>query len=224
MGEGDERPVLTDRGIVYVCGAARADYNDGKKLWSPQLGPDGLFQGGNLRTLRREVRHTDMVHGVVRMFMTGARVEGIRQIQVRPAHKSVQDFRPPDERYTSHLEPGARIDLEMRDGTRRVLLLEAERGGLSRERMKNRLRHYARYLSMKRVTLDYPTRPTIAVVLRDPGMESNFSVAQEEAELTRLPVILTNLLEMERSQAGPFDPVWRRPGNYGLRLYLDELT
>ena len=222
--EGDERPVLTDRGIVYVCGAARADYNDGKELWSAELGPDGLFQGGNLRTLRREIRHTDMVHDVVRMFMTGARVEGIRQIQVRPAHKSVQDFRPPYERYTSHIEPDARIDLEMRDGTRRVLLLEAERGGLSRERMKNRLRHYARYLSMKRVTLDYPTRPTITVVLRDPGMESNFSLAQEEAKLTHLPVILTNMRELEHSQAGPFDSVWRRPGNYGLRLYMDELT
>ena len=223
VGEGDERPVLTDRGIVYVCGAARADFEDGKDLWSPELGPDGLFRGGNLRTLRREIRHTDMVYDIVRKFMIGAGIEGIRQIQIRPAHKSVQDFRPPDKRYTSHIEPDARIDMEMKDGTRRVLLLEAERGGLSRRRMRTRLRHYAIYLRMKRVRQDYPTRPTIAVVLSDPGMESNFSVAQEEAGLTHLPVILTNMWELERSQAGPFDPVWRGPGDYGLRLYLDEL-
>ena len=223
VAEDDERPVLTDKGIVYICRAARADYEREKALWSGEVDEGGMFRGGNLRALLHDIRHTDMVYDIVRRFKVGVKVVRVRGIRITPAHKVERYFRPASARNTRSIRPDALIYLEMADGTRYVLLLEAERRGLSRRDMRNRLRHYDAYFRMERSRYDDPVSPLIAVVLEDAGAEANFSVAQAEAGLTHLPTILTNMSELARSQAGPFDPVWRRAGNYGQRLYLDEL-
>ena len=222
VGTEDERPALTDKGIVYICRAARADYEKEKQLWSSETGADGMFRGGNLRALLHDIRHTDLVYDIARRFKGGAKLVRVRGIRITPAHKVERYFRPASARNTRSIRPDAIIDLEMPNKTRHVLLLEAERSGLSRRAMRNRLSHYDAYFRMERSRHDDPVSPWIAVVLEDAGSEANFSVAQVEAELTRLPTILTNMGELSRSQAGPFDPVWRRPGEYGQRRYLDE--
>lgn len=224
VSEDDERLALTDRGIVYVCRAARADHDRQKKLWSADVDEDGRLSGGNLRTLLHEIKHTDMVCDIARRFKVGAAVVRVRGIRITPAHKVERYFRVAYERNTRSIRPDALIDLEVTDEARHVLLLEAERSGLSRRDMRNRLRHYDRYFRMERSRHDDPVSPSIAVVLEDAGTEANFSVAQVDAGLTHLPTMLTNMSELARSPAGPLDPVWRRPGEYGLRRYLDELT
>ena len=211
---GDDRLVLTDRGINFICRSARADTRQERNFWSSQTRQDGKFIGSKLRTLHREIRHTDLVYEIVRRFMLGAVA---RRIQITPAHKSVWHFRQRSERYTSHIEPDACIAVEMQGGARHVLLLEAERGGMSRKYMENRLKHYDKYFRTNRSGLDYPVPPMIAVVHRDPGTEAKFSVAQVNARMTHLPTILTNLDELERSSDGPFGLVWHRPGDHGRR-------
>ncbi len=223
VGEEEEGRALTDRGIVYVCRAARADYENAKDLWSSEDGEAGKFRGGNLNKLAHDFRHTKMVYDIARRFKVGAAVVHAKGLRITPAHKVERYFRPDSERNTRSIRPDAVIDVRMADGTRHVLLLEAERGTMSRRYMNNRLRHYNPYFRMERSKHDDPVPPFIAVVLEDAGAEANFSVAQVDAGLTHLPMILTNMSELARSPAGPFDPVWRRPGDYGERRSFEEL-
>ena len=222
VSEDDERLALTDEGIVYVCRAARAGYEDAKDLWSAKPKEDGEFRGGLLTKLAREFSHTKMVYEIARRFKVGAGMVRPRGIRITPAHKVERYFRPEGERNTRSIRPDAVIDVEIKEG-RFVLLLEAEGGKMSRKYMENRLRHYDAYFREERSKHDDPVSPFIAVVLEDAGTEANFSAAQERAGLTHLPTILTNMNELRRSPAGPFDPVWRRAGDYGQRRYLDEL-
>ncbi|MCY4652594.1 MAG: hypothetical protein OXC95_05455 [Dehalococcoidia bacterium] len=214
---------LTDKGIVYVCRAARADYENAKDFWSAEDGERGKFRGGSLNKLAHDFRHTQMVYDIAGRFGVGAALVRARGIRITPAHKVERYFRPAYERNTRSIRPDAVIDVRLADGMRYVLLLEAERGNMSRQQMGNRLRHYDAYFREERSKHDDPVPPVIAVVLEDAGTEANFSAAQERAELTHLPTVLTNMSELARSAEGPFDPVWRRAGDYGQRRYLDEL-
>ena len=223
VAEEEEGLVLTDKGIVYVCRAARASHEIGKDQWSAEDVEDGKFRGGNLKKLAHDISHTKMVHEVVRRFKAGAKVVRARGIRITPAHKVERYFRPGTQRSTRSVKPDAVIDL-VKDGRRYALLLEAERGAMTYKYMQNRLQHYQAYFREERSKHDDPVPPLIAIVLEDAGAEANFSRAQVDAGLTHLPAVLTNMGELARSPAGPFDPVWRWAGGFGQRKYLHELT
>ena len=156
VNEEEEGFVLTDKGIVYVCRAARADYENGKGLWSAAVDEDARFRGGNLNKLVHDFRHTKMVYDIARQFKVGAALVRARGIRITPAHKVERYFRPDSERHTRSIRPDAVIDVRLADAMRYVLLLEAERGHMSRRYMENRLKHYERYFREERSKHDDP--------------------------------------------------------------------
>ena len=209
----DWRMVLTGAGIRYICRAARAASDKARRFWSSDLRPNGTFVGSKLAKLRRERLHTDMVYGIVARVVAEAKSSpDIADFAVVPAH--LTERRP--------VLPDARIDLVMESGERYVLLLEAERVGLSRAEMEDRFANYARVFDTDPFQAAFPVRPQIAVVLEDPASESIFSAAQVRAGRTALPMALTNLQEFVRP-GGFFQAVWRRPGEYGERHHFGAL-
>ena len=212
--KGARRWVLTDAGIRYVCAAARASSDEPRRFWSAVQRVDGTYRGSKLRKLRRERRHTDMVHALVARFAgEAAAAVAVTGFQILPAH--LTERRP--------ILPDARLDLEVKrnggsaEWERYVLLLEAERGTLSRDQMEKRLGNYARFFARADSWDEFPVRPHIAVVLEDAAMESGFSSAQVRAGPTHLPIILTNGQRLLAPGGGFLQPVWRRPGQYGER-------
>ena len=210
----DWRMALTDKGIHFICAAARAAYMKARAFWSSDLRGDRTFAGSKLRKLRRERLHTDMVYGIVARVVEEASASPyIADLAVVPAH--LTERRP--------VMPDARIDLLLESGERRVLLLEAERVGLSAAEREDRFANYTRVFDDDDFQAGFPVRPQIAVVLEDPGDESNWSVAQVRAGRTSLPMALTNL-QAVADRGGVLQDVWRRPGEYGARARFWELT
>lgn len=210
----DWRMALTGAGIRYVCRAARAASDKARAFWSSDLRPNGRFVGSKLAKLRRERLHTDMVYDIVARVVAEAEASpDIAECAVVPAH--LAEWRP--------VTPDARIDLVMESGTRRVLLLEAERAGLSRAEMQDRFATYARVFDTDAFQAAFPVRPQVVAVLEDPGDESNFAAAQVRAGRTSLPLALTNLQDLAY-EGGFFKAVWRRPGEYDDRARFWELT
>ena len=205
---GEMRWALTDRGLRHICSTVRAADGKVREYWSSRKGDDDGFIGTKLDKLNDELLHTDMVHELI------ARVAGeaeaavdVEELQILPAHHT--ERRP--------IAPDARIDLESASGARHVILLEAERGKLSRSQMRARFGNYSRLFETREFRDMFPARPRIAVVLEDPGAEANFSRAQVEAGRTYLPMVLTNMHELSAPGGGFLQAVWRRPGEYGER-------
>ena len=208
------RWALTDRGLRHICATVRAADGKVREFWSSRKRKDGKFAGTKLSKLSDELQHTDMVHDLV------ARVAGeadaavdVEEFHILPAH--LTERRP--------VMPDAQMDLESASGARHVILLEAERGMPSRAQMRERLGNYAWVFEKRWFQASFPTRPRIAVVLEEPGSESNFSQAQVEAGRTHLPIALTNMDELVAPGGGFLQAVWRRPGEYGERSRFWEL-
>lgn len=211
---GELRWALTDAGLRYICASARAADDDVRKFWSSKKRDDGRLAGRKLRKLNHEIRHTEMVHELVaKVAEEAAAVD----VQILPAHLT--------EMYP--VKPDARIDLGVwwkEEYRRCVLLLEAERGMLSRAKMRKRLSNYAKVFESAEFQASFPAQPYIAIVLEDPVVESNFNRSQVEAGWTHLPIIMTNMEELMAPGGGLLEAVWRRPGKYFERLRFVDLS
>lgn len=211
--QGERRWALADAGLRRICASVRSASGRSLDFWSPERRDDGTFLGSKLRKLDRELLHTDVVHDLVaRISEEAASAVDVAEFRVLPAH--LTELRP--------VMPDARIDLESASGARHVLLLEAERGMPSRAEMRARLTNYERAFETEWFREAFPVRPRIAVVLEDPGAESNFSRAQVEAGRRQLPIVLTNLRDLAAG-GGFLQAVWRRPGEYEKRSRFWEL-
>ena len=219
-GQPPQRFVLSDAGIGYIGSRARVSRVRARGLWSPAIADDGLFQGGELRKLAREIGHTDMAYAVAGIFcrvtdeMQETAVDPPRLHQLRPAHKSPRYFTVPGLSGTFSITPD--MTLILTAGERyHALLVEVERRASRPSTMAARMEPYLRYYAGKTPEEDFAVLPKVLFVLPDAGHEARFALSQDAAALAQIPLYITNMDILH--EKGPYGEIWLRPGDRNMR-------
>ena len=199
--EGNLYYALSNEGLKYIAGRDRVTLPVG--TWSVELrGPTGIL-GGKMRSLFRELDHTETVSWLMSDLAREVReLEDYRLSDLDPPERAL--IRPNHISERTGIEPdaGGRIRYADDDGTRWVsFVLEYERGSINERRASHKVRLYQTFFnSGHRWGLDGP--PLVLFVFDTPADELRFfdvATRLDNDELRDIPVpfALSNLEELK---------------------------
>ena len=201
---------LTNHGIERVSAASRTNARLHEMHWSASQDDEGKYVGGMIRQLVREMRHNDMVHGIISSAFRQAREsEKFSAITAVPPHRGMKFFRYNGPK-TYSIRPDATITVRVEE-TLHILLVEVERKAVFPKTMVKRLTPYLRYFDTEGPRLDYGVQPSVMVVLENAGIEARLLDSAEMRELAHLPILASNFELL--SDIGPFGKAWRTISN-----------
>jgi protein involved in plasmid replication-relaxation len=93
--------------------------------------------------------------------------------------------------------------------------LEFDRGTVRSAPLRAKFAAYHRYLASARAAREFDGPPSVVVVTVGPGAEDRIAdavMATEVGQPGRLPLLLTTVDLLTTAEHGPFDCVWRIPG------------
>ena len=233
------RLVLSEDGLRYLSRLDRSRLSDLLKRWSvvPSEGGDEAFhipryliQGKKLRTLVRELRHTDGINEFMTLLMSSCNFSSSWELrQVLPAHRWERRFRHGSTYYGDIwrvIKPDATMILR-HDNRDIPFFLEYERRATVPARMEERIRRYRTYYESPDTGNDFADgRPGLLVVFQKREDASRFASFASRSDGPAIPMLTASLEDLETADT-EFGPTWLMPwrldeGSQSLAFWHDQ--
>ena len=225
------RLALSDTGRNWLARADRRRVSELARHW--RVAPDEAghpelavekhrLEGSKVRTLARELRHTDGVHEFTAMLFEEARASSAFElVEALPPHRWERYFKSNDGRRT-FIRPDATYSLNYR-GRRVHYFLEYEHRANIPVRMHQKLSSYERYYAPGETRRDFDgVRPTCLVVFATSDQAARFATLLASRRSRERPILISSMDALETE--GILGGSWLRPRRLEAgRLHLASL-
>ena len=209
---------LSDRGLGVLARRDRSAVGAARQRWSSAPLDRGApldwrnVAGSRSRQLRRNLVHTQAVHGFLAALFGQCRSQGVELAQFDPPRRAARFFRYGGRLHS--VRPDA-FGVLRRQGVERPFFLEWERRAVRPATMAARVAPYLRYYATRRPLDDHGAVPLVLVVFDEELPASHFlRVAEREMRRVgvRVPLWVSHRAALEGP--GPLAAVWRKPGSW----------
>ena len=225
------RLVLSDAGRNWLARADRRRISELAHHW--RVAPDEaghpqpavekhLLEGSKVRTLARELRHTDGVHEFTTMLSEEAHASSsFELVEALPPHRWERYFKSNEGKRT-FIRPDATYSLDYR-GRRVHYFLEYEHRANIPVRMHQKIDSYERYYTPGETRHDFDgVRPTCLVVFATSDQAARFARLLASRRSRERPILVSSMDVLETE--GIFGGSWLRPRRLDAgRLHLASL-